>query len=79
MGLYLAEYLEPVSDPAGLRRCLDVREVRWLRRWVSRERERAREVNLFEAESAERVRDSHRSSGVAFAALWAAEEMPPPP
>lgn len=75
MPLYVAEYAQPVANPTQLRRCLDVREVRWLHRWTSEQRELA----VFEAESAERVRDAHRSADVSFAAVWKASEAPIPP
>ena len=75
MPFYVAEYPGPVANAAQLRRCLDVREVRWLHRWTSPDRE----VALFEAESAEPVRDSHRSADVPFTAIWRASEAPIPP
>ena len=71
--LYVAEYAAPLDDAAALtlRRCFEVREVRWVKRY----RLEDREWSVLEAESADFVRGAHRSAEVAFVGVWPAEEL----
>jgi hypothetical protein len=53
--------------------CLEGRDVRWIRSYMSLDRKRR--VCIFDAPDAEAVRASYRSAGVKFERVWAAEEI----
>lgn len=54
-----------------LDKCLEAYGARWVRSYLSTDRQRM--VCEFEAPDAEAVRTSYRSAGVAFERVWAAE------
>ena len=51
--------------------CLEVRNARWMRSYLSADRKRM--VCEFDAPDAQSVRDAYRAAGVAFERVWAAE------
>ncbi len=69
----------PVSDAdldataTKLEPCLEGRDVRWVRSYMSLDRRRR--VCIFQAPDAEAVRASFRSAGVKFERVWPAEEI----
>ena len=62
------EVLDEVS--AALKPCLDVRGVRRLRSWLSKDRRRG--LCEYEAADAESVREAYRSAKVAYGRIWPA-------
>jgi uncharacterized protein DUF4242 len=63
---------EQLTDAARrLDRCLEVHGAKWRRSYLSKDRKRM--ICEFEAADAESVRESARSSGVAFDACWIAD------
>jgi hypothetical protein len=51
--------------------CLEMRDARWMRSYLSSDRRRM--VCEFEAPDAQSVRDAYRSASVPFERIWAAE------
>ena len=52
-------------------RCAEIRNARWMRSYLSADRRRM--FCEFEAPDAQSVRESYRSAGVPFQAVWSAE------
>lgn len=51
--------------------CLEIRDARWMRSYLSSDRRRM--VCEFEAPDAQSVRDAYRAAGVSVERVWAAE------
>jgi hypothetical protein len=51
--------------------CAEMRNVRWMRSYLSADRKRL--VCEFESPDAQSVRDAYRTAGVAFERVWGAE------
>ena len=61
------------ANASKLEPCLEGRNVRWVRSFMSLDRRRR--ICIFEAPDAEAVRSAFRSASVKFERVWAAEEI----
>jgi hypothetical protein len=79
----LAEYryeepLAPEEDAiqsAHLAGCLEVREAKLVKTYLSRDRRRR--ISVFDAVDADTVRYAHRSANVPFESVWATDDSLP--
>lgn len=75
------EWPEPLSDEqlededSDLMRCVGERGGRWMRSFVSSDRQRT--ICLFDAPDAESMREAYRRGGVPHAKVWSAETVEP--
>jgi hypothetical protein len=59
-------------EQRALADCLEVREAKRVRTYLSADG--SHRISVFEAADAEAVRYAHRSAGIAFQAVWPADE-----